>query len=93
MEAKSSLVWTDCVVELHSEAAIDLNVALVVNPGHAEHNLTVGLDKPLEYRVLAINGVGLDNRVQTLQNLVRRLHELVLSRILALQFFQNFRNV
>ena len=41
MESQSSLVWTQCRVELHTVSAIDLDLALVIFPGDSE------LDDPL----------------------------------------------
>ena len=49
METNSTLVRTDCVVELHAVADIGLNLALVVGPQHAERKNAVGLDHSLYY--------------------------------------------
>jgi hypothetical protein len=48
VEAQAALVGTDGAVHLDAEAAVDLDFALVVHPGHAEHDDALGLDDPLE---------------------------------------------
>ncbi len=51
VETKSALVGADGVVELNAETAVDLYIAFVVQPGHAEHDHAVGLnDALIEFR-------------------------------------------
>ena len=45
---QAALVGADGAVELHAEAAVDLDLALVVHPGHAEHDLALGLHDALQ---------------------------------------------
>src|ERR1019366_4939166 len=47
MEAQSTFVGADGAVHLDAEAAIDLHFALVVEPGHAEHQDSFGLRNTL----------------------------------------------
>src|ERR1022692_4571187 len=47
MEAQSALVGADGAVHLDAEAAINLHFALVVEPGHAEHQDSFGLRNTL----------------------------------------------
>jgi hypothetical protein len=48
VEAQAALVGADGAVELDAEAAVDLQLALVVDPRHAEHDHALGLDDALE---------------------------------------------
>ena len=48
METKAALVRSNCRVKLDAVSAINLNVASVVNPGDAEHNNALWLNKTLE---------------------------------------------
>ena len=48
MEAQPALVRADGAVHLDAEAAVDLDVALVVDPRHAEHDDALGLDDAFE---------------------------------------------
>ncbi len=48
VEAQAALVGADRAVHLDAEAAVDLDLALVVHPRHAEHDHALGLDDPLE---------------------------------------------
>src|SRR4029077_11061195 len=48
METQSALVRTDGAVHLNAESSVDLNVALVVEPRHAEHDHALGLDNSFE---------------------------------------------
>src|ERR1017187_1063636 len=47
MEAQSPFVGADGAVHLDAEAAINLHFALVVEPGHAEHQDSFGLRNTL----------------------------------------------
>ncbi len=48
MEAQAAFVRPDGAVHLDTEAAVDLDVALVVKPRHAEHKHALRLYDPLE---------------------------------------------
>ena len=47
MEAQAALVGADSAVRLHAVAAVDLHLALVVLPRHAEHHDALRLDHAL----------------------------------------------
>ena len=81
MEAQSALVGADGAVELYAEAAVDAHLAAVVNPGDGKLYETLGLDKTLNYAVLLIFGVLLDDALEALENLQNRLVELALSGV------------
>ena len=76
VEAQTALVGADRGVELHTVAAVDLNLALVVNPGHAELDGALRLDDALQYTGLLVLRVLLDNRLQGLEDLANGLQEL-----------------
>ena len=70
-------------------AAVDLDVALVVQPRHAEHDHPLGLAEPLEDPVLLVLGVPLEDRLERLEHLLDRLMELRLPRVALDHQFQN----
>ena len=47
METNAALIRSDSRVELNSETAVYLNLAVIVNPGNAEENLSLGLNDSL----------------------------------------------
>jgi hypothetical protein len=51
VEAQAALVGAERRVELHAEAAVDLHLALVVDPRHAEDDLALGLADALDDRI------------------------------------------
>ncbi len=61
MEADTSLVRTNGIIELNAIADIGLDIPLVINPGDAECHDTIRLDHSLDYtgflkfRMLVIN--------------------------------------
>ena len=60
VEAQAALVRADGGVELDAVAAIDLALAGIVDPRHAEHDNALGLDQALEQRGLLIGGLVVD---------------------------------
>src|SRR6185369_8962057 len=59
MEPETALVRTDSAVHLDAEAAIDLDIAMVIEPRNAEHQHALGLRYALENLVRNIFGVPL----------------------------------
>ena len=61
MEAETSLVWADGVVELHPVAGVGLDLAVVIHPCHAECEDSVRFNEALndlgilELRVFVVN--------------------------------------
>ena len=76
MEAQAALVRANGGVELDAVAAVHLNLALVVNPGHAELDGALRLDDALQHTGLLVLRVLLDNRLQGLEDLANGLQEL-----------------
>ena len=89
MQAQAALVGADGGVELHAEAAVDLDLALVVHPGHAEHHHALRLDEALEQAVLLVSGVGVHRKAQGVQHLAHRLMEYGLARVAGDDGFEN----
>ena len=85
MEAQAALVGANGGVELDAVAAVHLDLALVVNPGHAEHDDALGLDKTLEKRGALILGVSIERRLKRGEDLLGGLDELGLVGVALLQ--------
>ena len=63
-----------------AEAAVDLDVPLVVQPGHAEHDDALGLDHALEDPAPSrYSGWRSQHQVERLEHLLHRLVELGLT--------------
>ena len=75
-EAQAALVGADGGVELDTIATVDLDLALIVHPGHPEHNNALGLHNAADDVLLLVAGVGLHHRNQGLQHFVDGLQEL-----------------
>jgi hypothetical protein len=93
MQAQAALVGPEAAVELHAVAAVHVHVALVVHPGHAEHDRTLRLDDALEQSGLLVGGVGLDDRLQGCEHLGDGLDELRLVRVLFLDLLDDVIDV
>ena len=89
MEAQAALVGADGAVELHTVAAVHLNLALIVNPRHTEGDDALRLDQTLDQSGLLVLGVLLHNGLDALQNLAHSLQEL---RLVGIALFQTFVN-
>lgn len=81
MEAKAPLVGAQGRVELHAEAAVDVDLALVVLPGHPEDDLALGFADPLDNFALQVFGVLGDNRAEGFEHFGHCLMEFHFARI------------
>ena len=81
MEAQAALVRADGGVELHAVTAVDLRLALVVHPDHAELDHALRLDEPLEHGVGLILGVPGHHRFEGFEYFPDRLQKLGLVAI------------
>ena len=90
MEAKATLIWSDCGVELDTIAGIGLHDALVINPGHAEGKDTVRLDHALDNLCVLELGMLVINFFDGLQNFLYSLQVFAFSGILRLETIHNF---
>ena len=93
MQAQAALVGADGAVELHAEASVHLDLAVIVDPRHAEHDDALGLDDALEQRGLLILGMGLDDRLEGLKHLGDGLDELGLLGVLRLHLLDDVVDV
>ena len=89
VEAQAALVGADGGVELDAEAAVDLGLALVVNPGDAEHDHALGLGDALEDLRLLVLGVCVQDGLEGLQHLGDGLDEERLLAIAGLDLLNN----
>ena len=76
VEAQPALVGTDGAVALDAIATIDLHLALVVDPGDAEHDDAFGLDDALEDFRPLVFGMLVEARFERFKNLLHCLVEL-----------------
>ena len=63
VKAQAALIGSNGAVHFDAVAAIDLHLALVVEPGDAEHDHTLGFHQSIQDARLAIGLVGLDHRI------------------------------
>lgn len=88
METQTALVRTDRAVELDAEAAVDLNLALVIHPRHAELDDALRLDDLLEHAGGDVLRMLLNNRLKGLEDFHHCLMELRLTRVALLDGFK-----
>src|SRR5690606_23283131 len=81
VEPQATLERAERGVELDAEATVDVDVALVVGPRHAEHQLALRLAEALDDRVLRVLRSRRDDRVEGLKHFVDGLVELGLARV------------
>ena len=93
MEAEAALVRPDRGVELDAVAAVDLNGAVVVDPGNTEHDRALGLDHALEDGGLFVLGVGLDHGGEGGEHLFDRLDEFRFVSVFRLDVGENLLDV
>ena len=89
METQAALVGAECGVVLDAEAAVHMDVALVVGPRDAELDLALGLDDAVDDRQVGVFGVTLSERGDRQEDLVDGLMELGLGGVAALDGFKN----
>ncbi|MCY1180183.1 hypothetical protein D9M73_206130 [compost metagenome] len=85
MEAQPALVRANGTAHLNAVTAVDLHLALVVDPGDAEQYGAPGLDHALEDAGLQVVGVGFKEWPQGAQHLFHRLVEFRLAWVTLLQ--------
>src|SRR5690606_24390045 len=90
METHAALERADRRTVLHAPGAIDLHLAAVVDPAHAELDHAFGLDQPLDQAVLSVLGKPLEERPQAGRDFLYRLQELRLAWIAAFDPRQKF---
>ena len=81
VEADAALVGADGAVHLHAVAAVDLDLAPVIEPRHAEDDHAFGFGNAFENLHLLKNGAGHDVWGERFGNFADRLVELRFARI------------
>ncbi len=89
MEAQSALVGPQCAVDLDPEAAVDLHLAAVVLPRHAENDLALRFADALDDLVLAEFRILHQHRAERFQHLADRLMEFHFAGIAPDHFLEN----
>ena len=68
MEAQAAFVRTDGAVHLNAKTSVDVHLALVVHPGHPEHDHPFGFHNALDGIGAAILGIAIKNRLADYEN-------------------------
>jgi hypothetical protein len=89
VKSQAPFVRSDGAIHLDAEPAVYLDLAFVVDPGNAELNHPLRLNKTFQDFAVSIFFVSLDRRFDGLEDLGHGLKELRLVRI---TFFDNFKN-
>ena len=85
VEAQTALVGADRGVELHTVATVDLNLAVVIDPGNAEDDDALGLDEALHEAGFFPLGVLVDDMLEALKDFINGLKELGLVGMILLK--------
>ena len=94
METKTSLVRSDCRIELYTVAEIDLLLPLIIDPRNAEGDDALGLNQTLQKGILAINLlICFYDRSDGLQNSLCSFQKFRLVCVLRLQLRIHFFNI
>ena len=86
MEPQPALVWAHGRVELNPEAAIDMDLILIVGPRDAEDDLTLGFADPFDQCIVQILRVFGDHAAKAFQHFADSLMEFSLARVAADDF-------
>ena len=89
METQTALVWAKRAGHLYAIATVDLNLALVIHPRHAERDDAICLNHALEDLVLLVFGMLLQKGDDRCQNLGDRVFEMRLIGIALRYQIQN----
>ena len=93
MEAQAALVGADGAVHLNAEAAIDLDIVMIVKPRHAEHDKALGFGDALKNFRGDVFRMSLQHRAQRLKYFLHRLMKFRLGGVLGLYQRHNFVDV
>ena len=93
VEAQAAFVGADCAVHLDAETAVDLHGALVVNPGHAEHDHALRLDDAVEDAGGDVFRVSVEHEPQRIEHFLDCLVKFGFRRIFCLYLRHDFLNV
>ncbi len=82
MKTQPAFVWADGTVEFNTHAAVHLNPALVIGPGHTENKYPFRFHQPFENAVFFILRVPLQHRFQCFKDFFDGLVKFRFRRIL-----------
>jgi hypothetical protein len=89
MKAQAALVGTQGAVESHAEAAIDVHLAAVVLPWHAEDDLPLGLADALDDLVLGVLRMFTQHWLERFADLANRLMKFGFAAVAANHIFDD----
>ena len=92
-KAQAALVGADGAVELDAVAAVHLNLAGIVDPGHAELDGALGLNKALEQAHLLIFRMLFDDGFKRGENFFNSLNELGFMGVARFDLVKHFLDV
>ncbi len=81
VEPQAALVGADGAVELHPEAPVDVDLALIILPGHPELDDPLRLHQAVHHALRDVLRAGLHHGDQRSEDLVDRLVKLRLRRV------------
>ena len=64
MKSQTALIRTDCAVELNTKAAVNLNIAVIVNPRNSESYNSFRFNQSFNKTCLFVLGMSLYNRLK-----------------------------
>ena len=77
VKTQPALERAEDTVHLHPIAAIDVDLAGIIHPGHPEDDAALGLDKPLQNRLLAEIGAAVQHRLHPVNHFGDRLVKFI----------------
>ena len=93
MKTKAALVRTDCAVELHTVAAVNVDSAVVIDPRHTEHGCLFRGDKALQKRGFLIFRVAFHGGGNGVEHFRQRLAEFRLIAVTLGGVLQHFLHI
>ena len=93
MEPESALIWADCAVELHPEAAVYIYLASIIRPGDTELYNSFRLNHSFKQSHLLIFGMLIYHDLEGFKNLLDGLDEFRLMRVARLDFVEHFLHI
>src|SRR5437588_9871582 len=93
MKSQSAFVRPDRAVHLDPETAIDVDLALVVLPWHAEHDHAFRFNDSLEDFRFPVMRISIQHQGERLDYFLHRLMKLGFARVFGLHIGNQIRNV
>src|SRR5437773_12176538 len=93
MKTQSAFVGADRAVHLNPEPAIDMKIALIVSPRNAKHDHPLRLDDALQYFLVPIFGMLLEDNRKRVDHFMDRLMVFRFGWILRLHLAHELSNI